>query len=168
MLDLRIRNPGFKERWMSGFFTVCKDVRSSDINYWGSRKKSEKGVFYNYKTKGYFLKMSYWLESRGYKKRRGYKNLVRSGRIYRKEKKSCFWGKDSIRLVLTITPQVLFRIDFLQNIRIDVIFLDKEDNIIDLNSNIVKNLSPGESGEFIVSSPYINKIHRWLFQVICI
>ena len=56
----------------------------------------------------------------------------------------------------------------LQNIRIDVIFLDKQNNIIDLNSNIVKNLSPGESGEFIVSSPYINKIHRWLFQVICI
>ena len=39
---------------------------------------------------------------------------------------------------------------------------------IDLNSNIVKNLPPGESGRFIVSSPYINKIHRWLFQVICI
>lgn len=56
----------------------------------------------------------------------------------------------------------------LQNIRVDVIFLDKQDNIIDLNSNIVKNLPPGESGKFIVSSPYISKIHRWLFQVICI
>jgi hypothetical protein len=38
----------------------------------------------------------------------------------------------------------------LQNIRVDVIFLDKQDNIIDLNSNIVKNLPPGESGKFIV------------------
>jgi len=56
----------------------------------------------------------------------------------------------------------------LQNVRVDVIFLDKQDNIIDLNSNIVKNLPPGKSGKFIVSSPYINKIHRWLFQVICI
>jgi hypothetical protein len=56
----------------------------------------------------------------------------------------------------------------LQNIRVDVIFLDEQDNIIDLNSNIVKNLPPGESGKFIVSSPYISKIHRWLFQVICI
>jgi len=31
---------------MSGFFTACKDVRISDINYWGSRKKSEKWLFY--------------------------------------------------------------------------------------------------------------------------
>jgi len=47
----------------------------------------------------------------------------------------------------------------LQNIKFDVIFLDKQDNIIDLNSNIVKNLSSGESEKFIVSSPYISKIY---------
>ncbi|MBA7531420.1 hypothetical protein ES705_23632 [subsurface metagenome] len=77
--------------------------------------------------------------------------------------------KTKFREYLAVEGTLISNSDvLLQNIRVDVIFLDKQDNIIDLNSNIVKNLPPGKSGKFIVSSPYINKIHPWLFQVICI
>ena len=46
ILAKRNRNLGCEERFMSGFFTACKDVRISESNCCWSRKKSEKWLFY--------------------------------------------------------------------------------------------------------------------------
>jgi len=57
--------------------------------------------------------------------------------------------------------------NFLNNVRIDGIFLDEDGLIIDLNSNIISSLLPYKCGSFKISSPYVDKIHQWLFQVTC-
>ena len=90
---MRIGNSGYKERWMSGFFTVCKDVRVSDINYWESRKKSEKGLFYTYQNGRYLLNMSYLLEPVGYKKEGDMKILFEVEGSIEKRKRAAFGEK---------------------------------------------------------------------------
>jgi len=58
-------------------------------------------------------------------------------------------------------------VNFLSNVRIDSIFLDEDGLNIDLNSNIISSLLPDGCGNFTVSFPYVNQIHRCLFQIIC-
>jgi len=55
ILGKKIGNLGCKERLMSEFFTICKDVRISDSNCWWSRKKSKKWLFYEFKAEVCFL-----------------------------------------------------------------------------------------------------------------
>ena len=57
--------------------------------------------------------------------------------------------------------------NFLSNVRIDAIFLDEDGLIIDLNSNIISSLLPYKCSSFKISSPYVDKIHQWLFQITC-
>lgn len=48
MIEKRIIKLVCKNILMSGFFTVCKDVRIYDIHCLKSFKKSEKGPFYEF------------------------------------------------------------------------------------------------------------------------